>query len=106
MPRTLWKPDEDKLLKELAGVIPAEQIGTILNRPKNGVHHRMAKLGLDGRLFGDRHWNAKTTNLRAAMVCTLHDNGFKPKEIEESFKAFDMNRLQITELVVSGRGAR
>lgn len=78
-----WSRKEDSILKQYAGVLPAAQIATILNRPKNGVHHRIKKLGLSGRLNGENHWQAKIDNLTATMIFTLHDAGFKPKEIEQ-----------------------
>ncbi len=83
----LWTRKEDKILKQYAGVLPAAQIAIILNRPKNGVHHRIKKLGLSGRLHGENHWQAKIDNLTASMIFTLHDAGFKPKEIEQVFNS-------------------
>ncbi len=83
----LWTRKEDKILKQYAGVLPAAQIAIILNRPKNGVHHRIKRLGLSGKLFGENHWQAKINNLTASMIFTLHDAGFKPKEIEQVFNS-------------------
>lgn len=103
--RRLWSRKEDRILRELCGVIPAEEIAAVLNRPKNGVHHRIEKLGLDGRLVGEHHWNAKIPNLQAAMLMTLHDAGFKPKEIEQSFTGFNLSLPQISTLLNSGRAA-
>lgn len=76
-----WSREEDMLLRKLAGTMPAEQIGMILGRPKNGVHHRIKHLGLDGRLHGEAHWNAKMDNLTAGMVGALNDAGYTPSEI-------------------------
>ena len=82
-----WTKKEDAILRKYAGVKTALEIGIILNRPKNGVHHRINKLNLNGRLCGENHWQAKIDNLTAMMIFTLHDAGFKPKEIEQVFNS-------------------
>ena len=104
MTRRYWTPKEDKVLKQYAGVMPATQIATILKRPKNGVHHRIKKLGLSGRLCGEHHWQAKIDNLTAAMIFTLHDAGFLPKEIEQ-FLSQALTHEQIKTLLYGDRVA-
>lgn len=84
MTRRPWSAEEDKTLRELAGKAPAEEIGRILGRPKGGVHHRINRLGLDGRLRGAHHWNAKVTALQSAMIGALYDAGFTVNEIHEA----------------------
>ena len=99
-----WSRKEDSVLKQYAGVLPAAQIATILNRPKNGVHHRIKKLGLSGRLNGENHWQAKIDNLTATMIFTLHDSGFLPKEIEQ-FLTQSLTHEQIKTLLYGDRVA-
>lgn len=83
--RRAWTEAEDDQLRELAGTIPAEEIGKILNRPKGGVHHRIQRLGLKGHLHGEHHWFAKISRLQAAMIGTLRDHGFSAREIRAAF---------------------
>lgn len=76
-----WTREEDACLRKLAGIHTAEEIGLILKRPKNGVHHRISKLGLYGHIHGEAHWKAKLSNLKAGMVGCLHDGGYTVTEI-------------------------
>lgn len=80
----IWTPEEDRTLRKLIGKKTAEEIGVILNRPKNGVHHRVKKLNLNGKLTKENHWNAKISNLQAEMIITLHQGGFSVNEIRDA----------------------
>lgn len=82
-----WTPEEDAQLKKLAGGYPAEKIGAMLGRPKNGVHHRIAKLKLSGRITGEAHWAAKLPNVTAEMIKALGDAGFTIGEIHRVISA-------------------
>jgi predicted transcriptional regulator len=81
MSRRFWTPVEDAQLRKLAGVKTAEEIAMILGRTKSGVHHRVKLLKLNGRLHGEHHWNAKISNVKAAMIGALYDAGFTVNEI-------------------------
>lgn len=81
-----WSPEEDQLLKELAGKLSAAEIGTVLGRTVFAVRCRIQKLGLDGRLSGEAHWASKIPNLVAGMIGVLHDGGYTPKEIQVVLK--------------------
>jgi hypothetical protein len=94
-----WTPSEDKALKKLAGIKTASEISTILERPIGGVHYRIKKLGLKGRLHGEHHWNAKFEHLSAIMLQTLHEAGFKPKEIHETISRCDLTYAQVKEII-------
>lgn len=83
--RRYWSPAEDRRLEELAGKVPAAVIATELGRPKGGVHARIKRLGLSGRLSGEHHWAARLSNLQAAMIGTLRDAGFSATEIKRAF---------------------
>lgn len=97
--RRSWTKEEDARLAELAGTIPAETIGKILGRPKGGVHHRISKLGLPGRLHGEHHWAAKVDRLQVAMIGTLRDAGFTALEIKKAFG------LEISKSTINDIGA-
>jgi len=80
-----YTPAEDRTIREFAGVKTAEEIGLMIDRPKNGVHHRIHKLGLKGHIHGQHHWNAKLNNLQVSMITTLIDAGFSPVEVHKMF---------------------
>lgn len=90
-----WTTYEDEFLRESAGKKTAEEIGMILGRPKGGVHHRMKRLGLDGKPRGENHWNSKLSNTQAQMALALKDAGFTVNEIRDA--AF--NHVSLTTLV-------
>lgn len=87
-----WTRAEDAQLKTLVGQKTASEIAAIMGRPKNGVHHRIVKLDLDGRMLGESHWNAKLSNLQVQMLVVLHDAGFTVNEIHKA--AFNHVSLQ------------
>lgn len=78
-----WTPEEDALLKELAGKVNAREIGMILGRSRGSVNHRVNHLGLNGRLWGERHWSAKLDNLTRGMIGALYDAGYTAAEIHK-----------------------
>lgn len=80
----LWTKEEDATLKQFAGIKTASEIAIITGRPKNGVHHRIEKLGLDGRMTGEKHWNAKLSNIQSQMIGVLYDAGFTSNEIYQA----------------------
>jgi len=77
-----YTPKEDAVIRKYAGLMTAEGIGLMIGRPKGGVNHRISKLGLNGHLYGDDHWNSKVDSLIVAMIHTLYDAGFTPTEIQ------------------------
>lgn len=81
-----WTPEEDAVVKELAGKLPAEQIAAVVDRTTWAVRDRIQKLGLDGRLSGEAHWRSKIPNLVAGMIGVLHEAGYTPKEIQVVLK--------------------
>ena len=83
MGKPLWKPEEDAVLRKYAGVKPASEIAIIIGKPKNGVHHRIKKLKLNGRMTGDAHWNAKLSDLQAGITGALYDAGYTANEIHK-----------------------
>jgi len=92
-----WTRGEDTILRELAGVKTAAEIATILGRPKGGIHYRIKKLGLSGRIHGEGHWNAKSTKLQAAMIWTLRDAGFTALEIKRVF-SLELSKAAIDDI--------
>lgn len=95
--------EEDATLRELAGKVPAADIAAMIGRPKGGVHHRISRLGLDGRLHGERHWNARCGALRAAMIGALHDAGFSIHEIHGVLAESQSLSLQTVSDIAAGR---
>lgn len=83
--RRFWTAEEDKVLRQLAGVQTAEAIAVALNRPVGGVYHRMKRLRLTGYKHGEHHWAAKVSNLQASMLWTLRDAGFTANEVKRAF---------------------
>lgn len=79
-----WTTQEDKQLRNMAGRFSAADIGKAIGRPKNGVHHRMRRLRLDGRMYGENHWNAKVADLMAAMIGSLYDAGYSTNDIHKA----------------------
>lgn len=80
-----WSAEEDALLKQFAGKKTAAELSVIIGRPKNGVHHRIKKLGLNGYLQGEHHKNAKLSAVHAQMIVVLKDAGFTTNEIHSVF---------------------
>lgn len=79
-----WTPAEDRELRRMAGKIPASSIAVVLGRSKRGIHYRIKRLGLDGRLYGENHWNAKVSDLLAGMIGALYDAGYSVNEIHRA----------------------
>lgn len=81
-----WTPEEDQIVSQLAGHIPAAEIANQLpNRTGQGVRRRIKALGLSGKLYGQAHHNAKTSNLQRAMIITLKEAGYTATEIKKAF---------------------
>lgn len=99
MKRRYWTADEDRQLRQLAGTKTAEEIGMILGRTKLSVHSRVNKLGIDGKLYGENHWNAKIESLKVSMVHALYDAGFTVNEIS---KVLDMKLMTVND-IAAGR---
>lgn len=94
-----WTRDEEKVVRELAGRKTAAEIALILDRPVNGVHHRIKKLGLRGHIHGEHHWNAKVTQLQADMIGVLRDAGFTATQIKDEFN------LELSKAAIEDIGA-
>lgn len=101
-----WSKEDDAMLRELVGTMTAESIGKILGRTQRAVWKRVEKLELNGRLHGERHWNAKLSNLQAAMIGALHDAGFTTNEIHGALSRPLEVSLQTTYEICSGRTRR
>jgi len=94
-----WSREEDTMLRELAGKVPAKAIGDLLCRPVNGVHHRIHKLGLTGYITGENHWASKIDNLTAGMIGALYDAGYAPVEIQRVLShPITLNRNYVGEI--------
>ena len=80
-----FTPEEDRIVRKYAGKKSAEEIGTILGRPKGGVRSSLKRQGLKNTLHGDAHWAVKVDALRVSMLYTLMDAGFPPSEVHRMF---------------------
>lgn len=72
---------EDDLIEQMAGKVSAEEIGKLIGRSRHAVWKRMQYLGLDGRVRGERHWNAKLPDLQHNMIRDLAECGYSATEI-------------------------
>lgn len=77
----LYTNEEDDIIRQHIGKKSSAEIAEILGRSKLSVQYRVSKLDLLGKLYGDHHPGRKIDSLRAAMVITLGDAGFRPVEI-------------------------
>lgn len=77
----LYTTAEHKIVRKYCGVLSAERIGKIIGRSKYSVQSYIRNQEWDGRLLGQAHHAARTTALRAAMIASLSDAGFRASEI-------------------------
>ena len=95
---TRWTDDEDAVIRQLAGKVPAGVIAAQLpGRSAQGVGRRIRALGLDGRLYGQPHHNAKVDALQRAMIITLRLSGFTATEIKRAFN-LEITRSTINDM--------
>jgi len=73
--------EEDNVIRNYCQTKTAEEIGMMLGRPKNGVHHRIKKLGLSGRIQGEHHWKCKHSDLVKLAIGIMSDGGMTTGEI-------------------------
>lgn len=98
--RRFWTPAEDEQLARLAGRKTAAEIAIILDRPKGGVQHRIAKLGLSGRLYGETHWASKMPDLVRMTIQVLHNNGFTLNEIRRLLRTeYDLAEGTVLDII-------
>lgn len=76
-----YTKEEDDIIRKYCQVKTAEEIGMMLGRPKNGIHHRINRLGLSGRLYGEHHWNARHSDLVRLAIGIMSDGGMTSGEI-------------------------
>lgn len=83
---TPWTAEEDRTLRELAGVQPYSTIAGVLGRSRSAVHGRAKRLGITQFMKrGEHHHRAKLSNMQAAMIGALLDAGFTPTEVKRAF---------------------
>ena len=93
-----WTEKEDTVIRELAGKVSAGAIAAQLpKRSAQSVGRRIRALGLDGRLYGQAHHNAKASNLQRAMIITLRQSGFTATEIKRAFN-LEITRSTINDM--------
>ena len=81
-----WTTTEEAHLRKWAGIALVTQIAADLNRTNSSIYKKMQALKLKGVKQGEKHSQAKTTRVGAAMIKLLHDNGFSPTDIYYLFE--------------------
>jgi len=76
-----WTDEETRLLRELAGQVPARVIAERIGRTHPVVKARAHLLKIDLRLFGERCPWAKHSDAVVEQARTLHDEGMGPEAI-------------------------
>ena len=76
-----WTTTEEAHLRKWAGIALVTQIAADLNRTNSSIYKRMQALKLKGVKQGEKHSQAKTTRVGAAMIKLLHENGYAPTDI-------------------------
>src|SRR5690554_4392544 len=96
-----WTDSEDKVIRDLAGVVSAREIASQLpGRSVQAVARRRRALGLDGRLYGAPPHEAKASNLQRDMTIPLPSPGFTATEIK---RAFNLENARSTINDMTGR---
>lgn len=86
MTRKPWAATEEAHLRKWAGIALVTQIAADLNRTNSSIYKKMHALKLKGVKQGEKHSQAKTTRVGAAMIKLLHDNGYAPTDIYYLFE--------------------
>ena len=86
MTRKDWTGADVLHLRKWAGIKSAPQIAKDMGRTEASIYHKMQALKLKGIRQGEKHSQAKTTRVGAAMIKLLHDNGFMPTDIYYLFE--------------------
>lgn len=86
MTRKDWTELDVAYLRKWAGIKSAPQIAADMGRTDASIYHKMQALKLKGIRQGEKHSQAKTTRVGAAMIKLLHDNGYAPTDIYYLFE--------------------
>lgn len=79
-----WTHEEIRLLRQLAGQVPARVIAERLGRPsKETVIAKACQLGISLRLYGERNPTAKYPDRLVEQARDLHDAGLTPTVIAQ-----------------------
>jgi DNA-binding CsgD family transcriptional regulator len=77
-----WTHEEIRLLRELAGKVPAQEIAERLGRPSRAtVIAKARQLGISLRLYGERSPVAKHSDAVVEQIRDLHDEGLSKRAI-------------------------
>ena len=83
-----YSEEQKATIREFAGIKTAEEIGIMIGRQHSNVLRQGQKLGVSLRVhIGEKHHNAKLTDLQVQMIHALSSSGFRPVEIHKA--AFD-----------------
>ena len=67
-----YTPEEDQIIRQRAGVLPAQAIADLLKRDRRAVIQRARCLGVSLQLRGERHHRAKQPDAAVNAALRLH----------------------------------
>jgi hypothetical protein len=70
-----YTPEEDRVIRLNAGVIPAKEIGQKIGRTRQSTCERARLIGVSLQLHGERHHLAKYSDAQVEAVRSLHEQG-------------------------------
>ncbi|PHS61659.1 MAG: hypothetical protein COB12_12020 [Flavobacterium sp.] len=83
-----YTEEEERIIKEFAGVKSTEEIGLMIGRCRIGVLKKAQRMGVSLRVhIGENHFGAILSDLQVEMIRTLSEAGFRGCEIHRA--AFD-----------------
>lgn len=93
----VWSVTEERMLEQLAGVVPLEQIARELARTPTSVKRKANAIGLTLTRFGEHATGAKHSNADVDLWRQLHcDHGLSASVIAEKF---DVSRHTVADAV-------
>lgn len=97
MRNRFWTPEEDRMLKRMAGEYLTKDIANYLERTYSSVNMRAHRLGVRMQIYGEKHSHSKYSNAQVEQARELFfDKGKTIREISEITK---INREYTKKLV-------
>jgi|TARA_R110000803_G_scaffold125564_1_gene193201 hypothetical protein len=80
-----YSQEQKNTIRKYAGIKSAEEIALMIGKRPENVHTQGKKLGVSLRVkIGEKHHNAKLTNLQVEMINALSISGFRVVEIHKA----------------------
>lgn len=80
-----WRWAEIMILRQCAGTMTVESIGSLIGRSGAAVRTKARELGICMMLRGDYHQSAKCSQRDIELARQLHQRGVSRREIAEKF---------------------